>query len=105
LAVGLIAVGGAALVAAPGLAVLGGLQKLGLLPTFNAPAAGTPVGSTTTVDTTATATKTTNSIDTSKLEAKLDKLISTMKTMKVEMNGYEVGHVSYTEARTPLRVR
>jgi hypothetical protein len=25
--------------------------------------------------------------------------------MKVEMNGYEVGHVSYTEARTPLRVR
>ena len=105
MAVGLIAVGGAALVAAPGLAVLGGLQKLGLLPTFNAPAAGNPVGSTTTVDTTATATKTTNSIDTSKLEAKLDKLISTMKTMKVEMNGYEVGHVSYTEARTPLRVR
>jgi hypothetical protein len=105
MAVGLIAVGGAALVAAPGLAVLGGLQKLGLLPTFNAPAAGNPVGSTTTVDTTATATKTTNSIDTSKLEAKLDKLINTMKTMKVEMNGYEVGHVSFNEARTPLRVR
>jgi len=119
---GLVALGGAALVAAPGLAILGGLQKLGMLPTFNVPAVGKPGGSTTTVDTTATtagkpvgstttgdttaiATKTTNSIDTSKLEAKLDKLISTMKTMKVEMNGYEVGHVSYTEARTPLRVR
>jgi hypothetical protein len=128
------ALGGAALVAAPGLAILGGLQKLGMLPTFNAPAAGKPGGSTTTVDTTATTTKsllpafnapaagtpvgstitgdttaittkTTNSIDTRKLEAKLDQLISTMKTMKVEMNGYEVGHVSYTEARTPLRVR
>ena len=134
MAVGLIAVGGAALVAAPGLAILGGLQKLGMLPAFNAPAAGTPVGSTTTGDTTSTTTKsllpafnapaagtpvgstitgdttaittkTTNSIDTRKLEAKLDQLISTMKTMKVEMNGYEVGHVSFNEARTPLRVR
>ena len=102
---GLGAVGGAALVAAPGLAILGGLQKLGMLPAFNAPAAGTPVGSTTTGDTTSITTKTTNSIDTRKLEAKLDQLISTMKTMKVEMNGYEVGHVSFNEARTPLRVR
>ena len=76
-----------------------------LLPAFNAPAAGTPVGSTITGDTTAITTKTTNSIDTRKLEAKLDQLISTMKTMKVEMNGYEVGHVSFNEARTPLRVR
>ena len=44
-------------------------------------------------------------IDTTRLEEKLDKLINRVSGMKVEMNGYEVGHVSYTEARTPLRVR
>jgi hypothetical protein len=44
-------------------------------------------------------------IDTTRLEEKLDKLINKLSGMKVEMNGYEVGHVSYTEARTPLRVR
>ena len=44
-------------------------------------------------------------IDTTRLEEKLDKLINRLSGMKVEMNGYEVGHVSFNEARTPLRVR
>ena len=44
-------------------------------------------------------------IDTTRLEEKLDKLINRVSGMKVEMNGYEVGHVSFNEARTPLRVR
>ncbi len=44
-------------------------------------------------------------VDTGRLEAKMDNLVSAIRSMKVEMNGYEVGHVSFNEARTPLRVR
>lgn len=125
MAAGLTALGVAAIVAAPGLAILGGLQKMGLLPTL--PGAPTkteekvkspvttapPVlpqtklgeSQNTEQKTQPVQTQPITKIDTTRLEEKLDKLINSMRGMKVEMNGYEVGHVAFNEARTPLRTR
>jgi len=118
MAVGLTALGIAAIAAAPGLAVLGGLQKIGLLPTFKSPEktaseTTTPIPNTKVTSVAAAVKPTTiaasapieSKVDTAKLEAKLDQVITAIRSMKIEMNGYEVGHVTANEARTPLRTR
>ena len=104
MAVGLAALGVAAVVAAPGLAILGGLgfglQKLGVLPT--APVAGTPVTGPAPAGAAGAAANTPSTrLDTSKMEAKLDQVVTAIKGMKVEMDGHTVGRVSLN-ASSPL---
>jgi len=104
MAVGLTALGMAAVVAAPGLAILGGLgfglQKLGVLPT--APVAGTPITGPAPAGAAGAAANTPSTrLDTSKMEAKLDQVVTAIKGMKVEMDGHTVGRVSLN-ASSPL---
>jgi hypothetical protein len=100
MAVGLSALGVAAVVAAPGLAILGGLQKLGILP--NMPGAGTPVTGPAPAGATGAAANAAGAkLDTSKMEAKLDQVVTAIKGMKIEMDGHTVGRVSLNAA-SPL---
>jgi hypothetical protein len=100
MAVGLIALGAAAVVAAPGLAILGGLQKLGLLP--HMPGAGTPVTGPAPAGATGAAANAAGAkLDTSKMEAKLDQVVTAIKGIKIEMDGHTVGRVSLNAA-SPL---
>lgn len=44
-------------------------------------------------------------VNTDSLKEELRQIVGTLRNMKVEMNGYEVGHVAFNEARTPLKAR
>lgn len=44
-------------------------------------------------------------VDTDSLKNELRQMVQTIRNMKIEMNGYEVGYVTANEARTPLRTR
>lgn len=110
MAVGLTALGIAAIAAAPGLAILGGLQKLGILPTMGGgptpstnalPVSGKPVEGVATSNTTAATTTTATKLDTSRLEGKLDQVITAIKSMKIQMNGHDVANISLND-RSPL---
>jgi hypothetical protein len=44
-------------------------------------------------------------VDTESLKNELRQMVQSIRNMKIEMNGYEVGYVTANEARTPLRTR